>query len=471
MSDRRTAHWATTSARVVIGAAAAVGLAVVAVAAVAAPWPTVARQPVSLEAAPAPSANVLACTGGLLALGRDAADAGIPIVAAAQTVISGVPAADEPASISTLRGAGALSEGGQVLSAAPQNGARVDVAASGAATASDADLRGFAASACRQPLMESWLVGGASTTGSADIVLLANPGAVPATVQLTVYGTTGPVVPAGGEKLVVPAGSHLAVPLAGLALGNASPVVRVSAAGAPVTAALQTSLTRTLVAVGVDQVGAVAGTSTDVVIAGVAVDGTPVTAGAAETSTLVRILSPLAATQATVTVTAVGQAQPAAAPQVVPVGAGTPVEVDLSGLPAGAYTVRVESDVPVVAAARQVAGTGTAADYAWYTPSPALVASSLFATPAGPAPTLTLVNDGDAEASVQLAPVAGGAAAAIVVPAHGSVATTLAPGAVYALDPGAGEVHAGVSIGGAGGLAAFPVWPSDAAAPAITVYP
>ena len=104
--------------------------------------------------------------------------------------------------------------------------------------------------------MESWIVGGATTTGSADILLIANPGDVPATVELTVFDTDGPGVPPGGELVVAPQ-TQRAVPIAGLALGEASPVIRVSATGAPVTAALQASITRTLLPGGVDLVGAI----------------------------------------------------------------------------------------------------------------------------------------------------------------------------------------------------------------------
>src|SRR3546814_6297364 len=67
-------------------------------------------------------------------------------------------------------------------------------AAAGSSSVEAADLRGFAASACRPPLLESWLVGGATTTGSGDLVVLSNPGTVAATVQITVYGASGPQV-------------------------------------------------------------------------------------------------------------------------------------------------------------------------------------------------------------------------------------------------------------------------------------
>lgn len=476
MNDRRFG-WATTSARVVVGAAIAVCVTAAAVAAVAAPWPGISRGPVAVQATPAPALNLVACSGGLLALGRNAADAGKPVPAASQAVTSGVPAGDGEPEASVLAGSGALDRGGDVLAAAPRDGRLTDVAASGSATVADSDLRGFAASACRQPAMESWLVGGATTTGYADIVLLGNPGAVAATVQLTVYGTAGPKVPPGGAALVVPAGAQIAVPLAGLALGEASPVVRVTARGAPVAASLQTSLTRTLLPVGVDVVGPIETAASETVIPGVVVSDTASAADPTQPASVVRMLSPDTATTATVTVTAVGSGAPVSAPATVPLGAGTPVELDLGTLAAGQYVVRVSSDRPIVAAVRQISGSVAAAaggtgqtDFAWFTPAPDVSAASLFAVPEGPSPVLTLVNDADAAAAVRVeAP--GGSSQTVEVPAHGSVATPLAARTMYTLDPGAGSVKAAVSLSGEGALAGFAVWPSDAGARTITVYP
>ena len=47
----------------------------------------------------------------------------------------------------------------------------------------------------------------------------------------------------------------------------------------------------------------------------------------------------------------------------------------------------------------------------------------------------------------------------------------LAPRTVYQLDPGGSGIRAAVSLAGDGALAGFPVWPADAAAPKILVYP
>ena len=276
MSDRRSFRWATTSTRLLAGTLVAIGFVVAVVTAVSVPWPTLAREPVAIAAAPAPSASVLVCTGGLLALGRELDDVGRVVTAAPQTVISGVEQGDpEPATAPLIPPTADGTAPATTVVAQPADGAHTDVAASGSSTVVADDLRGFAASACRPPLMESWLIGGSATTGAADIVLLANPGAVPATVQLTVFGASGAQVPAGGTDLVVAPATQIVVPLAGLQLGEESPVIRVTATGAPVQAALQASITRTLLPGGVDQVGAIAVPDAVQIVPGVTVTQNP----------------------------------------------------------------------------------------------------------------------------------------------------------------------------------------------------
>lgn len=470
MTDRRVFRWATTSTRMLAGTLVSAVAVVGVVTAVTLPWPTVEREPVSIAAVPAPAASVVACDGGLLSVGRDLTAAESFAVATPQSVTSGVTAGAPPAQEQVLEIAGS-GEGPAVFTAPPQNRTRVDVAAAGAATVSDEDLAGFAASACRPPLLESWLVGGSGETGAADLVLLSNPGVVPATVQLTVYGASGAQTPPGGTDVVVAAGTQRVVPLAGLVLGEASPVVRVSAVGAPVHASLQTSITRTLTPGGVDQVGAIPEPEASTTITGVAVTRAPGDEGASDAATVLRMLSPSADTTASVRVTPVGRQDAALEPEEVPLVAGQPVEVDLGGLPVGAYTVQVDADAPLVSAVWQTTGFGEGDDFAWYTPSPLVTLPSLFATPSGPPPVLSLINPSDEPVSVSLSSEDGASLVEITVPAGSSTTARLASRTVFSLDPGDGQIRAALSFTGDGALAGIPVWPADTAAPEIVVYP
>ncbi|MEZ3160028.1 DUF5719 family protein [Microbacterium sp. BWT-B31] len=463
MSDRRIFRWATTGARAFAGTVAVAAFVFAVVTAIGVPWPTHSREALSVEAMPVPAASVLACGGGILGLGQVVEDADQMVLVSPQTVRAGAGVDGAPLTDWVLEGpaqAGAFS-------AEPVGSDRTPIAASGSATASTSFLRGFAASACRPPLTESWLVAGSGATGAADVVLLGNPSPVPAMVELTVYGAQGPVVPPGGANLVVAPGSQRAIPLAGLAFGETSPVVRVSARGAAVTATLQTSITRTLATGGVDTVGAVASAQPTLIIAGVSVSSAAA-AATGDAATVARVLAPTADGTASIQVTAVRGAGPAREAISAPLRAGYPVEVDLSGLEVGEYVVEVVADVPVVAAVWQTTGFGTGADFAWYTPAPEVSAPTVLALPPGPQPTLTLVNTGDADLVVAY----GGLdeASEVTVPAQSTTSVRLRGQGIVRLDPSA-PVHAGVSLTGDGALAGFPVWPDDAASRPITVYP
>jgi len=464
-SDRRLVRWATTSARVVAGSAVAAAVVVGTVAGIAAPWPTLTATPVRVEATPAASDTVLACDGPLLALGRTAEQAGALSAAAAQQVVSG-PAGSQAATGALTGSTPDGSGDATALRAQPIDGAPAPLAAAGSATATSADLIGFAASACRPPLPESWLVAGASTTGANDLVVLGNPGDVPATVQLSVYGAQGVSTPPGGSDIVVPAGGQRVVPLAGLLLGEESPVVRVVASGAPVHASMQTSLTRLLLPGGVDQVAPAAQADTRVVFPGVQI----LTSGGSEAGTVLRLLSPGANATATVTLTPVAAGAVAGTARQVPLEAGKPTSLDLSGVDAGAYTIDVTADQPVVGGVWSTTGFGEGADFAWYSPSPTIAVPSTVAVAAGAGAALVLTTDpGSGERTATLTPVEGGDPITLVVPDGGSVSLAVAAG-VYTLDPG-GAVRAALTYTSTGALAAYPLWPANTAASAITVLP
>lgn len=468
MSDRRVFRWATSSARLLIGTAVSICAAIAVVTAVWLPWPTPARSPLEVTATPAPAASMIVCDGALLTIGRDPTDADAVQVAVPQSVVGGV-AEGEPADEERLETVD-VGEGPVAFVAQPVGDEAVDIAATGSATAAEPDLAGFAASACRPPLLDSWLVGGSATTGAADLVLLSNPGTVAATVQLTVYGVDGPQVPPGGSDLVIAPGTQRVIPLAGLALGEETPVVRVSAVGAPIHASLQASIIRTLTPGGVDQVGPVPQAETRTVITGVTVEpDTGEDDGAAE-ATVLRMLSPSAAATARVTVNAVGRAESVREPQEVALEEGRPLAFALDGLSTGTYTVTVEADAPVVSAVWQTTGVEEGDDFAWYTPSPEVAVPSLFATPGGPTPTLSIVNPAAEAVTVGVVAADGGSTMDLTVPALGSVAVRLAPRTLYLFEPDA-PVRAGLTFAGDGALAGFPIWPADVATPEIVVYP
>ncbi|MCR2801697.1 DUF5719 family protein [Microbacterium sp. zg-Y818] len=459
-------RWAT-SARLAGGTLAAVALVAGTVTAAAVTWPVHERAPVSVVATPAPSESVVACPGGLLAIGRDATLAGSVSVVADATTTVGTAAGQTEATPGVLTVPGIEASAPAVFAAPPAGDTRTDLAAASSASVAAEDLSGFAAASCAPPLLESWIVSGSTTTGSSGLLLLANPGTVPATVQITAYGATGARTPPAGQLIVAP-GTQRVLPLAGLVRDEQSPVLHLVSTGAPVQASLQASITRTLLAGGVDQVGAVIVPDTELAFPGVAVTAPPGVEGASDPTAIVRLLAPSTSTTATVTVRS-GDRE--VATREVPLEAGLPLELDLGALAIGQYSVHVTADAAVVGGVWTTTGFGEGDDFAWHMPAPRLEGPALVAVAAGPSPVLTLASPAGEAVTVTLTADAGaGPAQQIVVPAGGTARVEVSEGALYRLEAPE-PIRAAVGYAGEGALAAYPVWPADAAASPLVVHP
>lgn len=467
-----SARWVGVGARELSRVGVVAACAAIIVVAVVVPWHGVERAPVAVRVLPEPAASVVVCSGPLLAAGREATQADALTQVADQRVVVG------DSDVAAIPGATRLhaedvpaGSGPQTYIAAPADRARTDVAASGSARVAADDLSGFAASACTPPQLDSWLVGGSAETGAADLVVLSNPSAVPAQVDLTVYGGGGEQTPATGQDIVVRPGAQRVIPLASLGIGEPVPVVRVTASDAAVRASLQTSIIRTLVPGGVDQVTATSAPAATQVIPAVAVTRDSGEAGAVDATTVLRVLAPSAAASASVTITKVGSSASGALTRSISLTEGVPLELDLDALTVGTYTVRVEASAPVVAAAWSATGFGAGADFAWFPAADVFTVPSLVAIATGPRPTLTFSNDTDEPVAVRAtADVGEGAVVEITVPARGAATMPARAGQVYRLTSD-GAVRAAVDYRGTGALAGYPVVPADAAAPAITIYP
>ncbi|RLK47741.1 DUF5719 family protein [Microbacterium telephonicum] len=457
-----------TTARLIVGAVVTALCIGGGVAAVVLPWPGVQRAPLSVSAAPAPAAALLACAGPVLATGRDATDAAAVADAADSDVVAAT--VDGQSEESARRLAARDVPGGtgpDAIVAVPTGRGAAEVAAAGSSTLADPDLRGFTAAACETPRMVSWLAAGSGQTGASDLVVLANPGDVAASVDLTVFGSQGEQHPAAGTDIVVAPGTQRVLTMAALALGEDAPVIRVDASAAPVTASVQTSITRTLIPGGVDQTGTTADPAATQVIPSFTVAG-GASADSDGTTTL-RLLAPTDAASATVTVTPTGGG--AASTTDVTLVAGQPLGLNLGGLAAGTYTLRVEASASVVAGLWETTGYGATDDFAWYAAAPELGERSLAVVADGPSPVLTLTNDGASDVTVTVTAGAGtDAPVEVTVPAGGAAQVDATAGDAYVLETSASGIRASVTYAGAGALAGYPVAPSDAAAADVVVY-
>ncbi|MFP7834022.1 DUF5719 family protein [Marisediminicola sp. LYQ134] len=295
-----------------------------------------------------------------------------------------------------------------------------DVALAGAQSAdvSAGDLVGLTAAECSEAAGDSWLVGGATDVGRNTLVTLSNPSAVAAVVSLRIYGDEGEIIAPGTEGITVAPSTQRVFSLAGFAPDLVSPVVHVSSQGGLVVANLQQSTVRTLAPGGVDIVGTTATPSRSAVIPGFrVVDGEDVVAAQTETGfvdleSIVRIFAPGSTdTTATVTITpetdlsssgsgdgddgdGVGSDATAdAASFEVEVTAGEVTDIPVAGLEDGRYTVRVDSEEPVVAAARvSVVADEVASDFMWLTAPSPLRETAIATVAPGPAARIHLAN-------------------------------------------------------------------------------
>lgn len=500
-----------------IGARIATGIVATGVAVVVAgavtflPLPTVGVVPRSVTVDPAPADQVRVCPGGTLRLGDESGAEADSAFAVGSASISGDARGGDldRVRLSSADPSAAAASAPEVLRVAPSDGALV--AGAQVQRVDAPDYVGLTAASCAEPSGSIWLVGGATTVGRTTALLLSNPTDVPSRVNVEIFGENGQVSAPGMAGIDVPAQGQKVVSLAGFAPGLLSPVVHVTARGGRVVANLQQSIVRGLDAVGVDTVGAGTDPADALVIPGVRIVDA---VGSNRASALVdwqdvvpaiRVLVPgdvpAKLTVRVVPVDGSGEdvvgtsfeleADPGVVSE-IPLDAGgaesgddtggTGADDQVHGLQDGVYTVFVDADQPIVAGVRASTAVDPGADaapdevpsappsdLAWFAAAPALAAESLVVVPDGPDPILTVVNPTGDDVDVEFAPLAGGASSTVSVPAGGSSAVPLEPGA-YVVSGVAG-LSVGVTFAAPGELASFVVSPARPGAGPIVVHP
>ncbi|MGW8484241.1 DUF5719 family protein [Microbacterium sp. NPDC055903] len=455
MTSNKAATIAVTGVRLAVGAVVAVGCVFGVTAAVALPWPSISGTTAETAVTTVPADAALVCTGAFHALGRDVQDASaLESVGSSRITDGGDPVSPDSVELAGSDGAASA----QVFTAEVQDRQAPLVAASESQRLAEEDLSGLAAGSCEQASTESWIVGGSIQTGATDVLVLANPGSVTATVTLTVYGEEQ-----SASTVILPAQTQTGIPFASIAAGETEPIVRVTAEGAPVRASLQSALMSTLEPAGVDVQSSTGVVGQELVFAGMQV----VALGEGNATDALRLLAVDADTEAQVTVRDVDGRT--ASTFTAPLSAGVPLEVALGDLEIGTYSVEVLADVPLVGGLWQGTGTGGGTDFAWMTPSPVLEDDALFAVPSGPRPALHLLGDPESDAVVTLTRI-DGSAQEIRVAAGASELVDLRASSLYRISTDA-PVRAAVTMAGEGQLAGWPVSPGPGAQQVIGVVP
>ena len=479
--DRRRMLRLGSRAAGFVAAAAVLGATVAAAAYV--PWPEHRAEPASVLVQPAESRQQRVCPGPLLALGEDAAAATTASSIGSAALVTAAEPADaviEEIPLAADEDPRAEQNGGPVAVAAEPGGVAAGMMAGAQSqSASTETLAGFAAAACAEAVAESWLVAGATNLGRSGLVLLANPTDVTATVDVRVVGETGPVEAPFALGIIVPPRSERVLSLAGLAPNLASPVVHVTATGGAIAASLEHSVVVGLAPAGVELTGATAAPAASQVIPGLVV---PQSGGvdAAEDHAegddhpAVRLFAP-GEEPVNVSIGVVADSGAGGSTIEATLQPGRTTDVPLGVLDAGTYTVRIEADAPVVAAARATVGGATGqtdaaapSDLAWTVATAPLLDSAVVAIPEGPSPVLHLVNPAGSAAEVGV--TVDGAERTVSVPAAGAASVELR-GAASVMLTGSEGMHASVSFRAADELAAFGVQPPGPLDSPIRVYP
>lgn len=205
----------------------------------------------------------------------------------------------------------------------------------------DGDIEGWSALTCGPPALDQWLVGGATSLGASTRLVLTNPSGAPTEATVTVYGPLGVVesryvtsVAAGGQAERLVEAFATEVP---------SLVVRVTATGPGVVAALQDSRLEGFQPAGTEWVapGALA---TELVIPAVGGDQP-------DASVTLRLMAPDGALVELSLVSERG-VEPWSVGRALELEPGVVTEVDVAVEGLGA--IEIKADAPVVAAARTV---------------------------------------------------------------------------------------------------------------------
>ncbi|MEN9753545.1 MAG: hypothetical protein RL670_1236 [Actinomycetota bacterium] len=301
----------------------------------------------------------------------------------------------------------------------------------------DPRAAGLFAAPCLLAEGEHWLLGATTTTGRESLLILNNPGAVNATVAIELFGSTGKIVTAGQEGISVPAHGTTVIPVASLAPDLDSIAVHVLASSSVVTAAIQQKTVRGLVAAGGDLIAPSTELAKNLVIPGLFVRGTKDAAKLASKSADYADLQPVlqlflpasAKSAANVSAQVVGVTAKTFGTVVrQTLNPGTVVNVPLTGLDDGDYSVFISADQALRAAVR-LSRTNLAqhpiTDFTWLQSAQVITDQPMALTaPASGISKLSIANQGSAIANVTL--TINGKTQTVAVPAQNSKVIAIA---------------------------------------------
>ena len=428
------------------------------------PLPSIGVEPEASVIRPAAGDQVRVCPGPLMQMGLT--------TTAGEASAVGSPELETFGSAAVVTRDLGETPGPTVLTVAADGAETVTASGAQSLSVETERTRGFTATACIQPAPTQWLMAGATTLGHTLVLDVSNPGAAPARVNFAMFAETGPVAP-GIPEMVLEPGQRQQVSLAGIAPDAEAIAVQLTATGSPVAAFLHETITATLDPVGFEIAPPTALPATTQVLPGVHIaeraghdhgdqvgPHEPEAGELADRGTIVRLLNPGEA-PTPLDLRVFDEAGAVVEHYAFDLPSHVVADIVLSGLPTGAYTVRVDADSPVLAAAR--VGPVEPAEFAWLAAPAPLGEREAVTVPTGGSPRLAIANPGDEPATVRVdgreVPIAAGATVSLEASAG-----------VIDLEGAAGLVAA-LHWDAPGGFASVPALTGNADSEPVTVYP
>jgi hypothetical protein len=322
--------------------------------------------------------------------------------------------------------------------------------------------RGLSAAACTAPSSTAWFVGASTAGGRSDRLVLTNPDATAAAVDLRFWDEHGKLEVPNADDIEVPANKAVSLPLEGMSAGHQRLAIQVSLTRGQISAALHDTDAPGINVRGSDWLNPTARPTRRVVIPGL------------PDHTAERKLNVLVPgdTDAIVHVRLLGKDNdfaPAGA-DTLEVHAGQVGEYDLSKVdPNGAYTAVITSDQPLVAAVHSVAVSHKLSDVAWAgaaaaISTPAAVPDARGAA-AGSTRLVLAAPDGPATVRVDVYTTSGTPhSITVAIPAGRSLVIDPGPRAVQRYSvvvvPVSGTAYGAALLRVSDGLSMFPLVPS-----------
>lgn len=306
-------------------------------------------------------------------------------------------------------------------------------------------LNGALAANCQRPSSEQWLLGANTTVGRESLIILANPSATDATVDLQIFGQHGAIDGAGLSGISVSANRFTVLPVSSFASDQELVAIRVSSKGAALASWVQQRTVRGTLAAGADLISPSIPAAANLVIPGLFKRGTKDASTLIASNVNYNDLSPTLAlfvpgsATATVTAQVIGTDSKTFGTVVQQqVSGGTVGKLPLNGLKDGNYAVFINSDQPVFAAV-QLSRTNVTktpnTDFAWLPAVATATSPRLITTPGGTAISkLSIANPNPRSANVTVINATAGTRSTFVIPRLTSSVLAVAAGSVVSVE-------------------------------------